>query len=441
MGKGLWIALGATFLTAGAVGFGLYRVGASYIDFGGASSELPTAVAAYRRDGLPFLAREVAPRPLDAAHNAAPAIVAARAAMPGKKVDAMLTKELKRPGPSSDLLLRKDYAKPLALVESVADRPRVDFRRDWDLGPAILFPDYATMKTLAKAEVLRADRAAARGDDASALRDLTLARQLALWAGQEPCLLSMLVRIAAEQIALDGAERCLDHAAGHPERIARYGRWLRAAPPLPSFGDALRGEAWMGVPIARNFSQMGGMDGFMKGDGPTSSPDPKTLRRDGLPEDTTARAFLTRHLQVWDEAYRATDGFRLPPTTIGVRLDAISARLDDRKGLSYLLEHMLFPVFGQAGRAVVTLEAKRAVQLGFVEALTTHALTGRWPAHVSGVDPFTGGPLHVKRSASGFRVYSVGRDGKDDGGILRREAPKREDATYDEVAAYPPVPR
>ena len=80
------------------------------------------------------------------------------------------------------------------------------------------------------------------------------------------------------------------------------------------------------------------------------------------------------------------------------------------------------------------------VEAGLAEALTTHALTGRWPARVSGTDPFTGGPLKV-RIGKDFRVYSVGRDGKDDGGRLRRETPKGKGATFDEVAVYPPVVR
>lgn len=122
---------------------------------------------------------------------------------------------------------------------------------------------------------------------------------------------------------------------------------------------------------------------------------------------------------------------------MGRRFDALDREVEGKRELSYTLERVLFGDIGQAARAIVSSEARRAVQLGFAEALTTHALTGRWPTQVSGVDPFTGGPLRVKRTARDFRVYSVGRDGKDDGGRTRREAPKTEGATYDEAAVYP----
>ena len=66
--------------------------------------------------------------------------------------------------------------------------------------------------------------------------------------------------------------------------------------------------------------------------------------------------------------------------------------------------------------------------------------TGHWPTAVSGEDPFTGGPLKVRKGTD-FRVYSVGCDGVDDGGRVRRELPKMEKGWGDEVAAYPPIRR
>ncbi len=441
MGKGLWIGLGL-FCTAAAVSvYGLYRLATRYYDFGAASGELPQAVADYRRAGLPWLASELVPK--SAKPNAAPAIRAAIKAMPPKPAAIRLAAQLKKSDSGADSLLSGAYRVPLDFVGEAMDRPRADFGRDWDFGTFVLFPEYATMKTLAKAAVLRAVRAAEKGDDVAALHDLALARRLGLWAGGEPTLISMLVRLAIEAIALDGAERCLALVAQRPERIARYAAWLKKAPPLPRFEDALRGEAFLGVTTMRNLGSIGGIQTVTdpNGEGYTQKIDPARLRRDGLPDDTKSRGFLARHLQLWTEAYRMTDGFTLPPEAIGRRLDAIEKRLDREKGLSYVLERILFPVFSQASTAVVNLQAKRAVEAGFAEALTTHALTGRWPTRVAGTDPFTGGSLGVKHGPKGFRVWSVGRDRKDDGGLLRREAPKRQGATFDEVAVYPPVPR
>ena len=411
-------------VSAGFSLYGVYRVAVRYWDFGAASRELPAAVERYRADGLPFLARDLLPTPVSPEKNAAPAIRAAMRAMPPEGTK-----------PTSAL-----YDKPLALLAAAKDRPKVDFKRDWDLGPNVLLPEYAPMKTLAKALVLRAEGAARRGDDAAALRDLVLARRIALWAGEEPTLISLLVRIAAEGIALRGAERCLVLVAKSPARIARYAAWLADAPPLPDFGDALKGETFLGVATARNLDLIGGVSAFgnLQGgeDATLLEVDPAKLRRSGVPDDVRTRGFLARHLQFWDEAYRTTDRFQAPPEAIGRRLDVMSARIEGEKGLSYVLLRILVPVFGQAGEAVVALKARRAVDAAFAEALGVHARTGVWPASVSGSDPFTGGPLRV-RAGKGFRVWSVGRDRKDDGGLLRSERPKGTKGTFDEGAVYP----
>lgn len=258
MKGGLWIGLGATFAGAGVVLFGLYRLGTSYLDFGAASDELPAAVAAYRAEGLPFTAAELVPTHPAPSRDATSGLRAAVQALPPKRTNDRLVQALKAPGPSADALLQEHYAKPLAILALVADRPEIDFHRDWALGTFVLFPEEASHKVLVRALTLRAVRSAQRGDDAAALRDLTLAIRLGVWSGQEPTLIPTLVRVACEAITLDGASRCLAAAAAasRPERIARYDRWLRALPPPPTLVGALRGEAFVGVTTARNLASL-----------------------------------------------------------------------------------------------------------------------------------------------------------------------------------------
>lgn len=437
MKKGCWIGLGTAGAVVAVSVFALARFALQYWDFGAAAGELPAAVREYKAAGLPFVAADLAPAPFPAAQNAAPSIRAALKALP-KKVKADLSKA---EGAEADAAVAL-YAKPLALLDP--SRKRVDFKREWDLGPNVLFPEYAGMKTLAKAATLRAVRSAQRGDDASAVRDLELSRQLSLWAAQEPTMIGMLVGIAIEAIALDGAESCLAAVADSPARIARYARWLDAKNPLPDFGHALRGEAWMGVMVSRNLDKFGGVKALaLSGDSGSDVPplDLATLRRDGVPEDGKLKGFLARQLQLWAEAYRDTDGFRQPPEKIGQKLDAIASRTEGAKGLSYYLASILFPVFSQAGSAVVTLEARREVGRAFAKALTDHALTHRWPTTVAGIDPFTGKPLRIRPDGKGIRIYSVGRDRKDDKGLLRRETKGPGPKSDDVAAAYPPIPR
>lgn len=440
MRKGCLVAGGvAVVLIIGGSLFGLYRIVTLYWDFNSAAAELPAALKEYRANGLPFVAADVAPSHVSPDQNAAPAIRAAIKALPKKAAENALSAAFKKADPVPQALI-DPFAKSLSLIEASLNRPKVDFGRDWDLGPNILFPEYSGTKVLARAAAARAVRSAAKGDDAAALKDLTLARQLSVWAGQEPTLISMLVLIADESIALNGAERCLIEVADKPERIARYQKWLAQEPPLPVYGDALRGEAFLGVTVCRNLDLYGGVRGMNAWEeGRGKEVDPSRLRRSGVPSDAKQRGFLARNLQVWNEAYRTTDGFRQPAGKIGKRLDSIVKRLDESKGLSYTLQRVLMPVFGQAGQAVTRLEARRVVQKGFAEALRVHAETGRWPEAVPQIDPFTGKPLKVKIKGKEFRVYSLGIDLKDNGGLHRREKAAK-GKIVDEVAVYPPIP-
>ncbi len=432
MGKGLWIGLGTLGLLAAGSAYGLYRLATTYYDFGPAAAELPEAAKSYRAVGLPFVAKDVAPPHPSPAKDATPSLRAALRLFPKKADKGELTKAARNPGPAADPIVAR-YAPALARLDPT--KPSVDFRRDWDRGPYILFPEYADMKYLARAATVRAVRSAQKGDDAKALADLRLARQLALWAEQEPTLISMLVRIACESIVLEGAQHCLAAAKGDAKRIAAYATWLRTAPQLPSFRYALHGEAWYGVTTARNLDLFGGTRNFER----QMPKDLEHLRRDGFPPGQRERGFMTRVLQAWAEAAKETDDFRQSPIEVGRKMDALEERWSEKKGLSRTLVAILFPVFGKAGEAIVKLHAKRAVTLGLAEALDAQARTGRWPTSVSQKDPFDGKPLRVK-AGKDFRVYSVDRDLKDQGGLHRREAPKTKGATFDEVAAYPPVP-
>lgn len=437
---GLLLALGATFAVAGLVVFGLYRAGSRYLDLPTSASELPAALDDYRKDGLPLLAHDIAPPRLTAGSNAANAIRAAAEAMPTRAVNGRLTAALRRPGPASDALVRR-YRIPLDLVAKASGYLGADFRRDWDLGIFVRFPESAAMRSLARAACLRAVRAADRGDDEAALGDLELARRLAIWTGSEPSIIPMLMRISLESIALEGAERCMVRAVRRPAALDRYRRWLLEAPPMPRLMDALRGEAFFGITECRNLAPFKDMDAIRDPNGERLGQviEPFRLQRTGLPRDSKARAYLARHFQLWHEAYKTTKGFQGSPEEVGRRLDAVFKEGMAKPSLSYALVRASAPDFGPACQAITSLEARRVVRLAFAAALVEHARSGRWPKELTTPDPFGGGSLRSSEDSRGFRIWSVGRDHRDDGGLHRWEAFRLKGATSDEVAAYPSV--
>jgi len=69
----------------------------------------------------------------------------------------------------------------------------------------------------------------------------------------------------------------------------------------------------------------------------------------------------------------------------------------------------------RCARLAIALERHRRVHGTWPHALTD--LDWQGPRDVF-IDPFTGRPLQYVRSSDGFALYSVGPDGKDDGGKI-----------------------
>ena len=435
MRKGVWwglVGAGALALYAGN------RVLLRYWDFGPAADELPQAVRDYRAAGLPWTAADLA-RHVPAEENAAPLLRRALAAMPGTTADIEFDKALK-PDPAP-------YAPALVTLHEAAKRPKLDYERDRDLGPSLLFPEFAKIKQMAKVLVFRAERKAAAGDDAGALADLEDARRIGTLTGQETVLIAALVSVAVESIAYAGAERCIAKAYGDAPRLKRYAAWLARPAQPPDLRRAIWGESYGGVAAVRLFPSMGIGNSMLpiddifavnRNEGEFRRSE--DIPRDGIPKTVRAQAYMARHCQMWTELWRETNGLQGDVDEVNQRWAAIETRhYENDKGLSHQLDALLFPVFAQALKTPLNVLSRRAVMLGLAEAMIVRARTGRWPTSVSGRDPFDGKPLKVKLDRGRFRVYGVGKDGKDDGGLLGRER-KVSDLGVDDVATYPPVP-
>jgi hypothetical protein len=91
-----------------------------------------------------------------------------------------------------------------------------------------------------------------------------------------------------------------------------------------------------------------------------------------------------------------------------------------------LLPRMLMPAFGQAARSFAVDQAWRDAMVATCAALRFRADSGAWPARAEDLapkylpavplDPWTGAPIRMATDAEGFRMWSTGEDGRDDGG-------------------------
>jgi hypothetical protein len=408
-------------------------------DYLPASQELPAALAKAERMGLPMHAMDLDPNPpVDESDNAAPTIRAftaeARASgrfdldVPLKKGDlAAVEAGLAR------------YDRLLTLAHDAASKPGVDFKRDWDLGPALLLPELADMKVAVKALCARAQVRASKNDMDGAISDLRDALVLSDHAGSDPILIGLLVKIACRAIAYKSVQHVAAQWANEPAHLELLERLLREPRSPLDFRKSLHGEVFMGVAFLRNYNVMGGEKMLTSNGGDLPKIDPRRLRRDGVPGAVKPRAYLARHLQGWTSVWDKING---DPRAAGKVLDEMGRRTEAQRAKSYALAAILNPVFSQAGTTIVKSRADEATTLALVRALKRRGETGGWPSKLTEIDPFDGKPLRIRAQKDGsVRVYSVGEDGHDDLGKDRSEVknPSMVAGGWDVVASYPPV--
>jgi hypothetical protein len=107
---------------------------------------------------------------------------------------------------------------------------------------------------------------------------------------------------------------------------------------------------------------------------------------------------------------------------------------------------IVFQTFGTQFRGLAEsldrARSRKAHLLAAVRVLEHRTKTATWPMTLSEAgaefkDPYNGSPLRFRLDGAGFRVWSVGEDGHDDGGLTQQEA---KGPPFDEVLVYPHLP-
>ncbi len=404
-------------------------------DLRAAARDLPAAAEAYRATGLPWIARDLAPDPsVRPEENAAPLLRRGAAEMVRRGWSGALgaIRRSADEGRWDDLAAAlRGYEPALATLAQAAKRPRADFGRDWDLGVEVLFSEYAGIKGGVQALALRARLKASRGEAASALADLRTARALARLAEADSNLLALVVRVAGERAVYDGTRRiAAETPALSPALITELDR---PAPP-PDLPRALRGEAYLAVASARNLTKLNPdpLNGDFR-----SLADPRRILRTGFPKSETRRAYMARVLALWTAVAAERRRYPRDPYALGVAIDRLSAREAREPGRSHRLARVVVAPMTTVGAALAKLGAERTLTLAYLRALDARRRAGSLPTVlVTGNDPF-GRPYRSRREGEAFRLWSLGPDGRDDGGATRKENPKTDDVTV----VYPPPKR
>jgi hypothetical protein len=233
---------------------------------------------------------------------------------------------------------------------------------------------------------------------------------------KEPVMMSHLVRMAGANVAIGPLERALSRGEFTDEQLVRLQK---------AFGDVHREE---GLLRAVAGSRCMGLVAFQR---------PQALDRtqfNHLPPVPLLEAYSALGLSArdgiafldhMDECIRIV---QLPAFQRAAAVDAADARLRARRGLFiqefgyatfFIRREMQQAAWMELAAAALAVERYRLARGSLPESLGQLV-----PGYLAAtpVDPFDGLALRFKRTDRGFILYSVGEDGKDDGG---KEDPRK----------------
>lgn len=264
--------------------------------------------------------------------------------------------------------------------------------------PFGMLPELAFFKATARGYALRAELMAIRGDRKGALRQLESIRLLAQGIRETPMLLHFLVAIACDAIGMSSATNCMTADPGGAHEYAEAASFDEQILEK-DLARALRVDAFMTVQTVRGFRM--GWRKFEWGI------DPERGQSDALPRDIGARIALAYFLEDSVEVLKAISpdgGLDIPALRMAENNDSVAPSwVPPELITSRSTTQQLYNAF-----------ASRRTMMVLAEWIETGEIPRSLPT-----DPYAGAPLKAKRQDGNLVVYSVGWDGRDDGGDMR----------------------
>jgi hypothetical protein len=369
--------------------------------------------------------------------------------------------------------------KPLALVVEASKRPhyfsplvpgRTGKGRDGLIG--VLLPGVQKCRALASALLARALLRVGQGRTADAWQDLLACHRLARLVGRGGTLIELLVGIALDALASKAELAFLDGSKLKAKQTIACLRDLHRLPPMPAVADKVDlGERFMFLDCVM-LIQRGGIETLAAlADGTRAKRvDPEAQQAlDSInwgPALRTGNRWYDRMaaaLRVKDRTERERKLEQIEQDLkklhnqvggAGGLVKALAAK-DTAEGLGQaigdVLVTMLVPAVGkvqQAGDRAAQIQAN--LHLAFALA-AYHSDHGRYPQKLDELEPkyvktiardiFSGKPLTYRPSGKGYLLYSVGVNGRDDGGRGYDDKPPGDDLNVRmPLPGLPPLP-
>lgn len=319
-----------------------------------------------------------------------------------------------------------DNKKALELLHAGAAIEHCRYPIDLSAGHEALFHDLSSLKKgtrlLSVEAIWRAE-----GEPNLSVRSIVSAFGLARSLEKEPVLVSQLVRIACQGLAVSTLERLVNRADLTDAQLDELSRAVARAQASSGVSRSFVGERCMGLAmlemppaqLARTLSQRSSS---------RDSPAENNLRSLAIHfhryAGLTDRSTII-YLDMMEDYIEAT---QLPPDKRHTAIEAIDARYGVLSGTYFLLDHVTAAIarvdtINLKGIAhLQTAQTALAIQRYRLAAGKLPDMLGDLvPAYLDTVpkDPFDGNDLRYRKLEPGFVVYSVNEDLSDDGGKER----------------------
>ena len=338
-------------------------------------------------------------------------------------------------------LRRKMEAGPvkeiLATLHEAALRPAADFRPDYAQGPTLLIPQASQVRNAVRLLCLDAWLKAELGDGAGALAELDDALAVGWSVSNDRLLICFLVACACDNMTIDSLQSVLSRLP--PARIPEESRAAlnrRLAAHRAAVKTVLTG--------ALDGERIGLGDWFFDQvlNGRMSVPEFHALvSMTGQPEAGRAAARLAETAVIWVYLHPARPllkaDYRFYLETLAAMRESVAEVpaagapwtpwKDPPIPRCAVMTKLILPALGSCLRKGVEWETKLDLAILGLELENAVAANGTYPAELPGgavrtLDPFSGKAFVYRPATNSVLLYSVGPDGRDDGGVAKMNA-------------------
>jgi hypothetical protein len=424
-----WLRRALTTLLLVAAGAGAYFAYRHYRTV----AALDEALAALDRDERGWRLKDIEAKRVQVpeGENSARVVIAANGLLPRgwpvKELDDRFAKVAapEQLDPATFALLGKelDRARPaVAEARKLATRPNGRHPLTIPRNPMVaLFPTQQDARQAARLLMFDVARQAQTGDMKQALASCRAGLNAARSIGDEPFIISQLIRTACGAVACQSVERALSQGEAAADDLLALQRLLQHEAAFPALLVSMRGERAL---IHET------LDALESGDVPLGDVldgegrEARALRR-LIPGWWLRDTFRADHPRVLALMTRQVAIAQRPPHEQVAAEQELTA---ERRNLPWdaIATRLLLPAVEKIGVTERRRLAHVRCMIVAVAAERYRLEHGAWPESPEKLapglltevplDPFDGKPLRYRRFVEGVVVYSVGEDGKDDGG-------------------------